>query len=369
MDGGEDDEALLPHIVGTCPDMCPLAERQQRKRSRDWAVFECVDGDFQRASDHLAIKKFRRTVTVSEISPSDIRPLPVLWKTLQHLLQLLDSQNFPFESIHSFVLDRTRAIRQELGIQRIRDPLSATIHEEVVRFHILSQHELLHNKERTSRSKQIDTYLNLEQLYKCLLSLLDLYATLRGGEHENEAEFYAYYVLLNLGNNGHFQAKAPLSLWLSSVPPRVLRSPPMQFAREALRCYRSDNFVGFFRLVKKATYLQACLMELSFDAVRATALAALNVAEYKHHPFPLEELGALLLLDETQAGELCAYYGLRTGSQKVDDQEKQCLLVKQSQFKEPEHHERTSAPPYHCSPLIVSKRSSSLFEEVKGRKV
>ncbi|KAL2622389.1 hypothetical protein R1flu_002594 [Riccia fluitans] len=363
-DRGAGEDESLPHIVGTCADMCPVKERLQRERLRDLAVFERVNGDLKRTSKELAVKKFCRTVVASELSQSDIRPLPVLWRTLQYLLGLLDDPEFSFDIVHNFLFDRTRAIRQELGMQRIRDLQSVTIHEEVVRFHILSQHELLELNRQ--RSKQIDTHLNLQQLSKSLYSLLNLYTTLGGGEHEaqleNEAEFYAYFVLLNLGNHGQFQAES-LSLWLPSVPSRVLRSPPVQFARKVLRCYRSNNFVGFFRLVKEATYLQACLMELSFDTLRATSLAMLNVAEYKHHPFPLVELGELLLLEETQVEELCIYYGLLTGFEK--DGEKRCLFVKQSQFTVPE---RTSIP-YHSSPIIDGKRSSSFFEQVKGQKI
>ncbi|BBN15103.1 nuclear mRNA export protein SAC3 [Marchantia polymorpha subsp. ruderalis] len=358
---GDDDP--LPHIVGTCTDMCPVKERLQRERLRDLAVFERVNGDLKKTSKELAVKKFCRTVVASELSQSDVRPLPVLWRTLQYLLGLLDDPEFPFDIVHSFLFDRTRAIRQELGMQRIRDYQNITIHEQVVRFHIISQHEL--RELNRKRSKQIDTHLNLQQLSKSLYSLLNLYISL-GGEDgvqlDNEAEFHAYYVLLNLGSHGQLQAE-PLSLWLPNVPSNVLQAPAMQFARKVLRCYRSNNFVGFFRLVNDATYLQSCLMELSFDAVRATALAMLNVAEYKLHPFPLLELGQLLLLEESQVEELCTYYGLRTGLEKGS--EKLCLFVKQSTFTVPER----SSLPYHSSPLIDSKRAPSLFQQVKGEKI
>ncbi|KAG6541826.1 hypothetical protein Mapa_016842 [Marchantia paleacea] len=357
------DDDPLPHIVGTCTDMCPVKERLQRERLRDLAVFERVNGDLKKTSKELAVKKFCRTVVASELSQSDVRPLPVLWRTLQYLLGLLDDPEFPFDIVHSFLFDRTRAIRQELGMQRIRDYQNITIHEQVVRFHIISQHEL--RELNRKRSKQIDTHLNLQQLSKSLYSLLNLYISL-GGEDgvqlDDEAEFHAYYVLLNLGSHGQLQAE-PLSLWLPNVPSNVLHAPAMQFARKVLRCYRSNNFVGFFRLVKGATYLQSCLMELSFDAVRATALAMLNVAEYKLHPFPLLELGQLLLLEESQAEELCTYYGLRTGLEKGS--EKLCLFVKQSTFTVPER----SSLPHHSCPLIDSKRAPSLFQQVKGEKI
>ncbi|CAM6087046.1 unnamed protein product [Calypogeia fissa] len=357
-----DDEAL-PHTVGTCPDMCPSKERLQRERLRDLAVFERVSGDMRKTSKDLAVKKFCRTVVASELESTDVRPLPVLLRTLQYLLGLLDDPEFTFDIIHNFLFDRTRAIRQELGMQRILDLQTVTIHEEIVRFHILSEHELRDLNRK--RSKQFDTHLNLQQLSKSLHSLLNLYVSLggNGGAHfTNEAEFHAYYVLLNLGNHGRFHAE-PLSLWFPNIPSHVLEGPPMQFARKALRCYRSNNFIGFFRLVKKATYLQACLMELNFVSVRAAALEMLNIAEYKLHPYPLSDLAEQLILKESEVEELCMYYGLHTGTD--NSSQKRCLLAKQGQFSLPESGEH----PQHRCPLIDDKRAPSLYQEVKGLKV
>lgn len=68
----------------------------------------------------------------SELESTDVRPLPVLWRTQQYLLGLLDDPEFSFNIVHNFLFDRTRAIRQELGMQRILDHQSVTIHEEIV---------------------------------------------------------------------------------------------------------------------------------------------------------------------------------------------------------------------------------------------
>lgn len=66
--------------------------------------------------------------------PSDIRPLPVLQKTLKYLLDIVESSNHPFEVIHDFVLDRTRAIRQDLSIQKIVNNDVIHMYEEMVHF-------------------------------------------------------------------------------------------------------------------------------------------------------------------------------------------------------------------------------------------
>eukprot|EP00250_Pteridium_aquilinum_P014939 c22292_g1_i2 orf=386-2221(+) len=111
--GSED--AILPFIMGTCEDMCPVKEREQRERLRDLAVFERVNGDPRKTSRELAVKKFCRTFSGVQLLSADVRPLRVLWSTLQYLLNLLDDSEFSFDVVHNFLFDRTRAIRQELG--------------------------------------------------------------------------------------------------------------------------------------------------------------------------------------------------------------------------------------------------------------
>ncbi|VFQ97253.1 unnamed protein product [Cuscuta campestris] len=47
----------LPSLIGTCPFMCPVEERETRERLRDLAVFERLNGDPSKSSPSLAVKK------------------------------------------------------------------------------------------------------------------------------------------------------------------------------------------------------------------------------------------------------------------------------------------------------------------------
>lgn len=47
-----------------------------------------------------------------------------------------------FGLVHKFLWDRYRSIRQDLYIQGISDSFAINIFEEIVRFHILCEHEL-----------------------------------------------------------------------------------------------------------------------------------------------------------------------------------------------------------------------------------
>ena len=73
-----------------------------------------------------------------------------------------------------------------------------------VRFHILSEYEL---HQRRSVGHVSDSHLNLQQLSKSLLGLFNLYSANSHEKHTNEAEFRAYYVLLNLGSNNRYQVE------------------------------------------------------------------------------------------------------------------------------------------------------------------
>jgi hypothetical protein len=47
-----------------------------------------------------------------------------------------------FGLVHKFLWDRYRSVRQDLYIQGMADAFAASVLEEVVRFHVLCEHEL-----------------------------------------------------------------------------------------------------------------------------------------------------------------------------------------------------------------------------------
>ncbi|KAK9214727.1 hypothetical protein WN944_006726 [Citrus x changshan-huyou] len=88
-------------IVGTCPFMCPEAERLQRQRLRDLAVFERLHGDPRNSSPALAVKKvkfhvishhkLRSSCSSSSISPLHYLNLEQLTKALTSLYNLYEA--------------------------------------------------------------------------------------------------------------------------------------------------------------------------------------------------------------------------------------------------------------------------------------
>ncbi|RAL52098.1 hypothetical protein DM860_014925 [Cuscuta australis] len=221
----------LPSLIGTCPFMCPVEERETRERLRDLAVFERLNGDPSKSSPSLAVKKFCRTISTKYVKDSDLRPLPVLEGTLDYLFNLLHSTTRPFEVVHDFLFDRSRSIRQDLSMQNCSGTKVISMYERMVKFHIISHHELRQCSGPTISST---LHLNMDQLKKALTTLFDLYEANRISQciNTNEAEFHACYVLLHLSSE--IQGDS-LCLWFRQVPPEILKSKEMCFARRILR--------------------------------------------------------------------------------------------------------------------------------------
>lgn len=145
-DNLDDDGDLIPGhartaIVGICEDMCPPAERERRQNMNDIQIFERVDpNNSSLTSPALAVRRFARTV--DDPQPPDFRTRGALKRTMDHLRSLLDKSEYRFGLVHKFLWDRYRSVRQDLYIQGIQNEFAVEIYEEIVRFHVLCEHEL-----------------------------------------------------------------------------------------------------------------------------------------------------------------------------------------------------------------------------------
>ncbi|KAL4016122.1 hypothetical protein IC575_023739 [Cucumis melo] len=328
---------LPPVIVGTCPFMCPEAERAQRERLRDLAIFERLHGNPGKTSPGLAVKKFCRTMSAKSDQALDVRPLPVLENTLKYVLSFLDSKEHPFEVIHDFVFDRTRSIRQDLSIQNIVNEKAIYMYEEMVRFHIISHQKLLNGDSSSNASSM--HHLNMQQLSKTLITLLNLYEVNRsnGAIFENEAEFHSFYVLLHLGSNSQTTGES-LTLWFRTLRSPVIKSKEMCFARRILRYFRMCNYKGFLCTIgAEASSLQYCILEPYVNEVRALALSFINNGGYKLNPYPLMDLSMLLMMEESEVESFCQACGLATCGDELGNRS---LPTKQTTFSSPKGFQR-----------------------------
>lgn len=139
------------------------SERGERERKGDLDQYERVGGDRNVTSQLLAVKKvivitihycfsykaaycFFKYYIINNINhdswqytrtaereASLIRPMPILQKTLDYLLTLLDQPyDEKFLGVYNFLWDRMRAIRMDLRMQHIFNQGAITMLEQMV---------------------------------------------------------------------------------------------------------------------------------------------------------------------------------------------------------------------------------------------
>ncbi|EQC29272.1 hypothetical protein SDRG_12940 [Saprolegnia diclina VS20] len=314
------DLAEATHLEGTCVDMCSPKELEMHLKHDELSAFE-------KGPDAFAVKKFQRSSASHKLDiPSEVRPLGVLRSTQLYLEQhIMDRERLGIDhrinpprvpdllDLYNFLWDRTRMIRKDISLQNYRGgggrthPIAMDIHERIARYYILSQHELIDEAHFVVQQ-------NVEQFGKTLRSLLDFYDDARAEGLPSspfEPEFAGYYILGTLHDGGILDVLK----FTKSMPPNLLASDCVQFAWAVFVARRTNDYVGFFRLVQGATYLQACLMHQYFPNVRSKALEAMN-AGYKRpgnttQEYPIQELTDLLCFeDEEHTALVCELHGL-----------------------------------------------------------
>ncbi|XP_012635523.2 germinal-center associated nuclear protein [Microcebus murinus] len=329
-------------FVGTCPDMCPEKERYMRETRSQLSVFEVLPGTDQ--VDHAAaVKEYSRSsADQEEPLPHELRPSLVLSRTMDYLVtQIMDQQEGSLRDWYDFVWNRTRGIRKDITQQHLCDPLTVSLIEKCTRFHIHCAHFMCEEP-----MSSFDAKINNENMTKCLQSLKEMYQDLRnkGVFCSSEAEFQGYNVLLNLN-------KGDILREVQQFHPDVRNSSEVKFAVQAFAALNSNNFVRFFKLVRSASYLNACLLHCYFNQIRKDALRALNfaytVSTQRSTLFPLDGVVRMLLFrDCEEATEFLNCHGLA-----VSDG---CVELNRSAFPEPEGLSKARKSVFITRKLVVS---------------
>ncbi|XP_040297774.1 germinal-center associated nuclear protein [Bufo bufo] len=336
-------------FVGTCPDMCPEKERYMRDTRNQLSIYEFLPGTDK--LDHAAaIKEYSRSsADQEEPLPHELRPVPVLCMTMDYLVNhIMHLGEDNYRDWYDFVWNRTRGIRKDITQQHLCDPLTVSLMEKCMRFHIHCAYQLCEEP-----MSSFDPRINNENLTKCLQSLKEMYQDLqnRGETYPCEPEFRGYSVLLNLN-------KGDILREVQQFPESVRNSEEVKFAVQVFAALNSTNFVRFFRLVRSASYLSSCILHCFFPQIRRDALRALNVAytiSYQRPSlFPLENIVSLLFFqDAGEATDFLTAYGLSVSEGLVE--------LNRAAITEPDAPLR----PKRCS-YISLKHQGSVGEVVNG---
>ncbi|XP_064220824.1 SAC3 domain-containing protein 1 isoform X2 [Aotus nancymaae] len=196
--------------VGTCPDMCPAAERAQRERERRLHRLEVAPGWLQdppradppRADPQRTVKEYSRPAAGKpRPPPSQLRPPSVLLATVRYLAsEVAESADAARAEVASFVADRLRAVRLDLALQGAGDAEAAVVLEAALATLLAVVARLGPDAARGPA----DPVLLQAQVQEGFGSLRRCYA--RGaGPHPRQPAFQGLFLLYNLGESGSRQ--------------------------------------------------------------------------------------------------------------------------------------------------------------------
>ena len=132
--------------------------------------------------------------------------------------------------------------------------------EVCTRFHIMAGHRCCHLGTRNFAMNDVrfDEKMNRDMFTQGLSGVMSLYDDLR--EHgitcDNEAEFRAYFIVSSADPE-------VVSGKLRQLPAAVRTAPQIQAALRVLASVQNNDPTSFFRELRRADYLTACLMVIS----------------------------------------------------------------------------------------------------------
>lgn len=308
---------------GICEEMCPEFEKVSRITEHDVRRPEKekqADG-VEWAITERMVKAFKRSAAGADYPlPMEVRSPAALRRTVDYLVDDLLRSDDRLPALHSFLWDRTRAVRKDFIFQNAMttDERLDQIYclETIARFHAVALHLL---SQEGVAADDFSEQQEKEQLGKTLLSLMQVYDESKddGLVIKNEAEFRAYYLLFNAHDPFVKQQLQDWGreIWFDSdeIQTAVSLMESMQNVfrhRGPLRpaaplTTASNSFTNYFSIVEDSnvSYTMACFAEIHFTEIRRHLLKTINKAygRVRDHPKDLtaEIVNNILRFDET----------------------------------------------------------------------
>ena len=188
-------------------------------------------------------KKYFRLTEVPD--PSTVRPLPVLKRSLKHILKRYENKEVDYR----FVLDQFRSIRLDMGIQRVRDEFTVKVYEENALFCL-----------------EIG---DADQFNKCQMKLYELY---NEGIAGRKSEFLMYRVLYLILNS----EKSVLARFLKEQSLKDLESKPLKEALKLKKSLVLGNIDYVFGQLETGFQGTKYLLKLFLDKLRIWGLIVIS---------------------------------------------------------------------------------------------
>ncbi|KAK1833237.1 SAC3/GANP/Nin1/mts3/eIF-3 p25 family-domain-containing protein [Podospora conica] len=292
---------------GVCEGMCPDYEVATRIAESDVQPAERIVGSDGRVQPDPTkmVKKFARSSAGQDQPlPMDVRSVDALRRTTDYLFYDLLQSDDNLPNVHNFLWDRTRAVRKDFTFhsEKTGEEMKDLVYcfEAIARFHATSLHLL--RRQGLEIRDGYDPAQECQQLGAALLSLTQAYDDCRekGVTCENEAEFRAYWLLINAhdekienrmlswGKEFWFESEEVQTAIALINAKKDIRSPrgPMRPRRGP--ALSDSAFANFFEIVQdsRVSYTMACVASIYFNDVRRSILRNLVRAYARHRDAP-----------------------------------------------------------------------------------
>ncbi|XP_043825516.1 SAC3 domain-containing protein 1 [Dromiciops gliroides] len=332
--------------LGTCPDLCPEAERAARERQRRLHRLE--------AAPARAVKEYARPAAgKARPPPSQLRPPRVLLATVRYLAaEVAGRADVPPPDVAAFVWDRLRAVRLDLVLQPAAPPRDAAAVLEAALACQLCVAGPPGGDPGRGPGAGLDPQLLHTQMQEAFGSLRRCYADAASPEaHPRQGLFQSLFLLYNLGSG---EALHQVLL----LPPGLRSCRALRQALAVDAAFREGNAARLFRLLRALPYLPSRAAQRHVGPARRRALAALARAlgTPRGQTYPLGRLAHLLAMDslaETKA--LCQAHGLAV---EGAEGEERALFVRGH------YRENGPLPALSCALLVESKLRGHTLEQV-----
>lgn len=268
---------------GTCKKMCPASEIQFRIENNLVHILECStsDGKSQPNPDRM-VKEFSRSAAGSNLLVAEqLRPMPVLEKSVDYLIKLFKRKEDNLQAVYNFIMDRFRAIRQDMVIQRLTADDCILLVEKMLPFYI-------------------------ETEYICSTTDVNFY---NWKLHSTQMEDCFSTWNACISKTAKFSQDILFISFFRNLKPTTMNSLLPYFTSENQRsavalynAYSSNNFVKFFRLLShfSSTLIKQCCTPLVHQ-LRVKALFSIYIAFKCRNSFiPSSDIQRWLLFDSLE---------------------------------------------------------------------
>ena len=266
-----------------------------------------VPGGEYRVDHSAAVKEFSRSAAdKSQPLTHELRTESALERTVLYLCHKILPHQTRTKDWYTFLSNRLEAVRQDITVQHFCSVRTAKVMETCVRFHGLCAVFLLNPP-----FDQHDYEMNDMSLRSIITPLLQMYRDLRqeGVVCPNESLFVSYSLVLAIHTKKIGQD-------LLHIPDDVIMSPQVQMVLRIWPAVSMEDFVTFFKLLRKADFLTACLLNRFVARMRNQALNLINKLTNKqtHKQEDVADTQRVTRLlcfdDETECVDICKAVGL-----------------------------------------------------------